>query len=447
MQTIAPPNTSNLLLVDDDETIRQLLTRAATDYGWEPVSAASGHEALALVHDGIEAVVLDYAMPGMDGQQTLILLRERYPQLPVIMLTGLNDAETAVRMLRAGASEYMTKPFELKRLFDVLASARRMSKTPAVPQLATSSQRAVCLESKSPQMLELYRQMEKAATLNSAVLLTGESGTGKIYFAREIHRMSARRDWPFVALNCVALPRELLESELFGQQEGTFTRNPLARAGCFEQASAGTVFLDEIGGVPKEVQPKLLNVLQDGEFFRVGGSSVVTSNARVIAATHVDLSARVETGEFREDLYYQLNIVELTIPALRDRIGDLPAIASSVLSHIAEARGVEGWTLSKSALELLQAYTWPGNIRQLENILQRTTASTDSTVLQPDDLHPLLNTKGGMTVGKSHTLQEIERDAFINAFTRNGKKKALTARELGISERSVYNLLARYKLK
>lgn len=447
MQTIAPPQTSNLLLVDDDETIRHLLTRAATDYGWEPVSAASGHDALALVHDGIEAVVLDYAMPGMDGQQTLILLRERYPQLPVIMLTGLNDAETAVRMLRAGASEYLTKPFELKRLFDVLAGARRSAKTPTVPPLVASSQRAVCLESRSPQMLELYRQMERAAALNSAILLNGESGTGKIYFAREIHRMSARRDGPFVALNCVALPRELLESELFGQMEGQFSRTPSARAGCFEQAATGTVFLDEIAGVPKEVQPKILNALQNGEFFRVGGSNILTSNARVIAASNVDLSARVEAGEFREDLYYQLNIIELTIPALRDRIGDLPAIASSMLAHIAETRGVQGWTLANAALDTLQAYTWPGNIRQLENVLQRATASTDATELKPEDFRTLLGAKGGLPAGKSHTLQEIERDAFIKAFTRNGRKKALTARELGISERSVYNLLARYNLK
>lgn len=436
---------SNLLLVDDDETIRLLLSKAAVDHGWVPLAAASGNEALEIIHDGIEAVVLDFAMPGLDGLQTLTQLRERFPGLPVIMLTGLNDAETAVRALRAGAAEYLTKPFELKRLFELLRDARRQRRSEASSTPA-SGQRAVCLESTSPQMIELHRQMEKAASLNNTILLNGESGTGKIYFAREIHRMSVRRDAPFVAMNCVALPRELLETELFGQEFFGGTQPP--RSGCFEQASTGTLFLDEIGGMPKELQPKLLNFLQHREFFRVGGSTLMTSNARVIAATNVDLASRVEAGEFREDLYYQLNIIELTIPPLRERITDLAAIAAGILAHIAQTRGVDGWSLSSAAIDFLQGYTWPGNIRQLENVLQRATASTEATELKPDHFRPLLNNRGGgLATGKSHTLQEIEREAFIRAFNRNGRKKSLTARELGISERSVYNLLARYNLK
>jgi DNA-binding NtrC family response regulator len=445
MKTLAPP--SNLLVVDDDETIRHLLGRAALDHGWQPLGAASGNEALEIAHEGIEAVVLDYAMPGLDGLETLTGLRERFPGLPVVMLTGLNDAETAVRALRAGASEYLTKPFEMKRLFNVLASARQARRAETLPQVPASGQRAVCLESTSPRMVDLYRQMEKAATLNSTILLHGESGTGKVYFAREIHRMSTRRDAPFVAMNCVALPRELLETELFGQETGGAGVAAATRAGSLDQASAGTLFLDEIGSVPKELQPKLLNFFQHREYFRVGGSTLLTSNARVIAATNVDLGSLVAAGAFREDLYYQLNIIELTIPPLRERTADIPGITTSVLAHIAATRGLPGWSVSPAALELLQNYTWPGNIRQLENILQRTTASTEATVLEPDDFHPLLSTKAGLTSGKSHTLQEIEREAFIKAFTRNGRKKAQTARELGISERSVYNLLARYKLK
>jgi DNA-binding NtrC family response regulator len=261
--------------------------------------------------------------------------------------------------------------------------------------------------------------------------------------------MSPRNAEDFITVSCPALPRELLESELFGHERGSFTGATASRAGRFEQASKGTLFLDEIGDLPSELQPKLLNVLQDREFFRVGGNKLLKTDTRVIAATNVDLRARVESGAFREDLYYRLNIIELNIPSLRERKQDVPELAGEILSRIAKRRGVEGWKLTPSASEALLAFDWPGNVRQLENVLERATAFTDGRELADKDVVPLLETRreGTNATGRPLTLQELERDAFIQTYQRSGGNKAKTARELGISERSVYNLLERHGLK
>lgn len=452
---VSPP--PNLLIVDDDGTIQRLLAIAAKDHGWRPRVADNGHDALAAVDDAIQAVVLDHGLPGMDGIETLERLRTRFPELPVIMLTGLNDAEMAVKALRAGAADYLTKPFELKRLFDLLRQACREAGNRPTTLLRPSSAgnrekaRSRGIRSSSPKLKELLRQMEKAAALDSTILLTGESGTGKTHFAREIHRMSPRGSDEFITVSCPALPRELLESELFGHERGAFTGATASRAGRFEQASKGTLFLDEIGDLPPELQPKLLNVLQDREFFRVGGSKMLRTDARVIAATNVDLRGRVASGAFREDLYYRLNIIELRIPALRERMEDLPDLASALLDRIAKRRKVRhGWSLSEAALEAFQAYHWPGNIRQLENVLERATAFTDGEVLDAADFVLLLEpgNPGEQAGGaRSLTLLELEREAFTRAYLANGRNKAKTARELGISERSVYNLIERHGLK
>src|SRR5690606_9114954 len=297
---------ANLLIVDDDETIQRLLAIAAQDHGWRPLTVGNGTDALASMSPEIEAVVLDHGLPGMDGLETLSRIRQANPQVPVIMLTGLNDAETAVQALRSGADDYVTKPFELKRLFSLLRQARKAREEAPPPPPATRrlSGNKPVLKSANPLLNQLLRQLEKAARLDSTILLTGESGTGKSHFAREIHRLSPRATEEFITVSCPALPRELLESELFGHEKGSFTGASASRAGRFEQASKGSLFLDEIGDLPQELQPKLLNVLQDREYFRVGGNKLMHTDARVIAATNVDLRERVESGRFREDLYY-----------------------------------------------------------------------------------------------------------------------------------------------
>jgi len=448
-------NAPNLLIVDDDEAIQRLLVIAAKDLGWRPVVAGSGEEAMDLLDAAVSAVVLDHGLPGMDGLQTLVKIRHLFPSLPVIMLTGLNEAETAVQAMRAGAADYLTKPFELKRLFDLLGQARQARKSEPLPTIPAPGKKTAApkLRSANPQLRKLLDHLAKAARLDSTILLTGESGTGKTHFAREIHRLSPRAAEDFITVSCPALPRELLESELFGHERGAFTGATASRTGRFEQATKGTLFLDEIGDLPTELQPKLLTVLQDREFFRVGGSKQLETNARVIAATNINLRERVEQGTFREDLYYRLNIIELHIPSLRDRAEDIPALVTGILADIARRRGAEGWRLSAEAMAALSRFDWPGNIRQLQNVLERATAFSESSELLEHDIHHLLNGRGEGPVnplpGVSHglTLQEVERNAFIQTYLRTGKNKARTARELGISERSVYNLLGRHGLK
>jgi DNA-binding NtrC family response regulator len=445
----SPPN---LLIVDDDESIRRLLVIAAKDHGWKPVEAGAGPEAFAALDDGIEAVVLDHGLPGMNGLQVLARIREDFPSLPVVMLTALNDAETAVQAIRAGARDYVTKPFELKRLFDLLQQAKRTAREdPGVAGLRAphKSRSEGVLKSSSKKIRELFRHMEKAAQLDSTILLTGESGTGKTCFAREIHRMSRRGNEVFITVSCPALPKQLLESELFGHERGAFTGATSTRAGRFEQASKGTLLLDEIGDLAPELQPKLLNVLQDREYFSVGGSKVLRTNARVIAATNVDLLSKVEEGKFREDLYYRLNIIELRVPSLRERKEDLPDLAASILSRIASNRGTRGWTITEDAAKTLQEYSWPGNIRQLENVLERATTFTERAELGAEDFMVLLEDprEKPAAKGSKRTLQELEKDAFVEAFARNGNSKTKTARDLGVSVRTVYNYLDRYGLK
>ena len=444
---------SNLLIVDDDDTIQRLLAIAARDHGWHPLAAASGQEAIDRITPAIEAVIMDVGLPGMDGIETIGALHARFPEVPVIMLTGTNDAQTAVQALKAGASDYLTKPFELQRLFDLLRATVKSSKSKAKSPASPKRLLKVSLESSSPRMRQLYRQVEKAASLDSTILLTGESGTGKTFIARQIHLLSLRAQEDFITVSCPALPRELLETELFGHEKGAFTGASSSRAGRFEQASQGTIFLDEIGDLPPELQPKLLNVLQDREFFRVGGNKLFKTNARVIAATNVDLHARVEAGTFREDLFYRLNIIELVIPPLRERKEDIPRIIDHILSRIAANRNSETWTLTKSAAAALEKFNWPGNVRQLENVLERATAFSDSQEINAEDIIGVLESPAPAARAKQIlsepglTLHEIEREAFIQTYIRTGKNKAKTARELGISERSVYNLMGRHGLK
>ncbi len=457
----SPPSPPNLLIVDDNEDILRLLVMVAKDHGWYPVTADTGDGALELISPSLKAVILDHNLPGMMGIEVLKKIREQYPELPVIMLTGVNEVETAVSAMRAGATDYMTKPFELKPLFSLLGQCRQAAKKsdPAPTESSVQKKRSVTkpvahkLDSKDKELRDMLGRMRKAAQLDSTILLTGESGTGKTRFAREIHRHSQQASESFITVSCPALPRELLESELFGHERGAFTGATTSRSGRFEQASNGTIFLDEIGDLPLELQPKLLSVLQDREYFRVGGNKLLKTNARIIAATNVNLRERVEQGKFREDLYYRLNTIDFRIPALRERSEDIPVITTEILANIAQRRHLDGWKLSDEAMAALCEYPWPGNIRELENVLERATAFSEETILEHSDFVALLSdaseTSSGPASGnaKGLTLQELERNAFMDAYQSAGKNKAKTARLLGISERSVYNRLARYDVK
>jgi len=443
----------NLLIIDDDESLRNLLATSAQSLGWHPVAAGSGAEGCLLLSADIKAIVLDYHLPDGDGIQALARLRQLRPDVPVVMLTGLNDAETAVSAIRAGADDYLTKPFELERLFRVIQEACRIRRQNAYSQKSESAttpqgRKVLLQESRSPQMRELFHQMKRAASLNITVLLTGESGTGKTLIAHEIHRLSSRAHESFIPVSCPALPRELLESELFGHVRGAFTGASANREGRFEQATKGTIFLDEIGDLPSELQPKLLTVLQDQEFFRVGGNQILHTEARIITATNIDLKARVAEGRFREDLYYRLNVLEIRVPALRERLEDLPDLLRAILNRIARERLHEPWQVTSAALQLLMSHQWPGNIRQLENVLERATAFAEGAELDANDFALLIHEPSGQPAANANlTLDEVGRQAFTAAYQRCQQSKARTARDLGISERTVYNLLARYDLK
>jgi two-component system response regulator AtoC len=450
-----PNGPPNLLIVDDDESLRDLLTMTARGLGWHPVAAASGAEGCQCLKPSIKAVVLDHGLPDGDGIQVLGRLRKIRPDVPVIMLTGLNDAETAVRALRAGADDYLTKPFELERLFSVIQEACRLHRQNSCAEAVDAAVMPPrCGEfpeqSRSPSMRELFQRMKKAAQLDITLLLTGESGTGKTFIAREIHRLSPRAAEAFIPVSCPALPRELLESELFGHERGAFTGATTTRVGRFEQATKGTIFLDEIGDLPNELQPKLLTVLQDQEFFSVGGNRMLRTDSRIIAATNIDLQARVREGRFREDLYYRLNVLELYMPPLRERIEDLPGLVGSILARIARKRGRESWNATAAAAQMLESHPWPGNIRQLENVLERATAFAETAELDERDIAPLLEghfSTHAPGTDSIRSLHDVERQAFLNAYQRSGRNKARTARELCIAERTVYNLLAKYDVK
>ena len=453
----ASENQPNILLVDDDEAVRNLLMTAAKSRGWQPVAADTGDEGCLLLTSHVKAVVLDHGLPDGDGVQMLDRLRKIRPDVPVIMLTGHNDAETAVRALRAGADDYLTKPFELERLFSVIQEACRLRQQASSAEARDACSEPLCgvdglKHARSQSMRELYQRMIKAAQLDITLLLTGESGTGKTLIAREIHRLSPRAAEPFIPVSCPALPRELLESELFGHERGAFTGATTLREGRFEQASKGTIFLDEIGDLPGELQPKLLTVLQNQEFFRVGGNRILRTDARIIAATNMDLLARVRDGGFREDPYYRLDVLALRLPALRERLEDLPELIRAILERIARKRGKPTWTLTTAAARMLQRQSWPGNIRQLENVLERATAFADTQELGESDMRPLLGASNGSphampSIAAPRSLDEVARQAFIEAYERNDSNKARTARELGIAERTVYNMLDKYSIK
>lgn len=446
-----PSSSPNLLIVDDDKTIQKLLAIAATDHGWKSIAAYSGTEAIRALDEDIRAVVLDLGLPGIDGLETMRRIHEKTPNVPVIMLTGTNDAEIAVKAIKAGAADYLTKPFEIQRLFDVIRSCTKSLSSPALISPRRRNQK-VTLESSSPRMKQFYRQVQKAALLESSILLTGESGCGKTYLARKIHLLSKRAENDFITVNCPALPHDLLEAELFGHEKGAIPGASSARPSRFEQASNGTIFLDEIGDLHIKLQPKLLNVLQHREFFHVGGKKPIKTNARVISASNLHLQDKVRSGKFREDLFYRLNIIELAIPPLRERREDIPSLITHILERIASNRGTHQWKLTDAAYTALIEFDWPGNIRQLENVLERSTAFSDGNTIEAEDIVTLLESstpaaKRQIFAEPGLTLHEIEREAFIQTYIRTGKNKAKTARELGISERSVYNLMARHGLK
>ncbi|MBA3024147.1 MAG: nitrogen regulation protein NR(I) [Gammaproteobacteria bacterium] len=372
-------------IIDDDRSIRWVLEKALAREEIEYKSFASADEALAeLPNSQPQMVISDIRMPGSSGLDLLQTLRNDYPALPVIIMTAYSDLESAVSSFQGGAFEYLPKPFDVNHAVELIR--RALAQSQRKQSNGVESTDAPDILGHAPAMQEVFRAIGRLAQSNATVLITGESGTGKELVAQALHRHSLRADMPFVAINTAAIPKDLLESELFGHEKGAFTGANTTRHGRFEQAEGGTLFLDEIGDMPAELQTRLLRVLSDGNYYRVGGHQPIKANVRIIAATHQNLNERVKQGLFREDLFHRLNVIRLRLPPLRERREDIPLLAKYFLQKSAKELGGEQKVLSEAALTFLSAQDIPGNVRQLENLCHWLTVMTPTQQVEIADL-------------------------------------------------------------
>jgi DNA-binding NtrC family response regulator len=374
-----PEPAKHLLIVDDEKGLREAVAERLTDHGFVVEQAASGEEALQTLGGfAFDILITDLRLPGIDGRQVLEAALERYPEIVAIVITGYGTVKDAVDAIKQGAADFITKPFQFDALLHVLTSAveqrRLKSENAYLRSQLQERYRIDGLVGRSRVMRDLFHLLEIVAATSSTVLITGETGTGKELAAKAIHHNSARRAQRFVAINCSAIPETLLEAELFGHVRGAFTGAVATRQGRLEQAHKGTLFLDEVATMSPALQAKLLRVLQEREFERVGDSHPIKIDVRVIAATHSDLARMVADGSFREDLYYRLNVIPVNLPPLRDRRDDIPLLVQHFLQKLSAELGRGPATMSQEALRRLMAYPWPGNVRQLENVVERALA-------------------------------------------------------------------------
>jgi len=446
-----------LLLVEDEDEFRDSAAKWMLRHGHAVEQAANGQEALRQCDAHyFDVAVVDMNMPGISGLELLQQLKERNLETEVIILTGQATVETAVSAMKLGAYDFLTKPFALAELDRRIRNAAQKS------QLRKENERLKTLLDRqrptsrivgdSAPMQQVFRLIERVGPTDTAVLIEGESGTGKELVARALQQHSTRADKPFVTINCAALPDQLVESELFGHEKGAFTGAVSSKSGLFEVADGGTLFIDEIGELPLALQPKLLRVLEDGSLRRVGSHQERRVNVRIIAATNRRLQEEVAEGRFREDLYYRINVMSLVLPPLRSRTGDIPQLIQYFLEH--------GWEIEPDAEKTLEQYRWPGNVRQLSNVLQRAMILADDRIVTIDDLPPELGTdiesdrhpsspvvdpqsepSGG------EKLDDLQRSHIVTVLEREQGNKARTARVLGIHRRKLYRLLERYGIE
>lgn len=439
-----------VLLVEDDAELRHAISVTLKLGGIEFVAFESAEDMLACPQPTglMPLLVTDYRLPGMTGLQLMKQVQQLHPQMPVVVMTAYADAELAVQALKGGAKDFAIKPFLPDHFLEVI---RRH-----LPTAASASQAAIIAV--DPATLAALRRCSRVADTDATVLLTGESGVGKDVFARHLHMLSARKNNAYVAINCAAIPENLLESTLFGYEKGAFTGAVRAQAGKFEQAHGGTLFLDEIGEMPLELQAKLLRVIQDQVIERLGSSRSVTFDARIIAATNQDLQQRVKEGRFREDLYFRLAVVPIRIPALRDRPLDIAPLANFFLKRYSQNLGRGVPMLSSDALEHLQNWLWPGNIRELENAMQRAVLMGDGQNIEIEDIEldiplsmqqpkvstqkPLSGTNIAKTEANLRDIESVEREHILRVLAEVGGNRRQAIAILGLSERAL-----RYKLK
>ena len=445
-----------VLLVDDEKSHLESLERIFQREGYHTLCATSGKEALELLRQHhVHVMLTDLVMPGMTGSELLKACRTVSPETEVVMMTAYGTIETAVEAMKDGAYDFITKP--LKKVFITKVVRQALEKQKLLLENRTlreqlESMRPHDIIGQSPAIVETLTTIRQAGPSSATVLLSGESGTGKELLARAIHRASPRAEHPFVAVNCAALPEGILESELFGYERGAFTGADRRREGRFEAAHQGTLFMDEVGEMSPSTQVKLLRVLQDGEFERLGSNETLKVDLRLVAATNQDLEQAVKAGKFREDLYYRLNVIHVRIPPLRERSGDIPLLANFFLRRYAKKNDkvVEGVTAR--AMDAMGNHTWPGNVRELENVIERAVVLSSDTVIDLDDLPRNLSGLGKLTSEKTMegrgvyvpvgtSLEDAERLLLKETLKATGGDKNLAAKLLGVATRTIYRKL------
>jgi two-component system response regulator PilR (NtrC family) len=452
-----------ILVVDDERSIRELLAIVLRRDGYEVILAENGRTALnVLEQEPVDLLISDIKMPDMSGVEVLRAAKQIDQDILGIMITAFASTESAVEALRMGAYDYVSKPFDVDELKIIVRNAleRRQLRQEnlLLKRALQSSHQFSSIVGRGEAMLAVFKLIETVAPTNSTILVTGESGTGKELVARAIHFNSLRRDRPFVAVNCGALPEQLLESELFGHMRGSFTGASANKKGLVEVADRGTIFLDELGEMSPMMQVKLLRVLQERRFRRLGGTEEVEANIRVIAATNQDLAKMVADGRFREDLYYRVNVIQVQLPPLRERREDIALLAAHFLEKFREQMGKNVAGISQEAMGHLERYDWPGNIRELENVIERAVALESSAAILPDSLPPQLRglpSKNGQTASQlpdagfdleAH-VESMERDYIAQALKRAGGKQSKAAELLGMSFRSFRYYVKKYNLR
>jgi len=451
---------ARILIVDDERSMREMLSILLEREGYETVEAKNGQEALQLFETSIfDLVISDIQMPGVNGIELLAGIMKLTPEVPVLMITAFATAEQAVDAIKLGAFHYFTKPFnndEIRALVRNALEKRELKQENTLLKKDAHARDGFCgIIGKSPRMRELFVLIQKVAESLSSVLIMGESGTGKELAARAIHSSSARRTKPFVAVNCGAIPETLIESELFGHKKGAFTGAVADRPGLFEQADGGTLFLDEIGELPLLLQTKLLRVLQEREFRRVGDSVVRKTDVRVLTASNRDLQEQVSSGSFREDLFYRINVVQIVMPPLRERIEDIPPLIEFFFRKYCN-QDHSGETITPAALKLLMNYAFPGNIRELENLVERSLI-LDRNIISESSLPEQVRSSRNICLGSEVNipdegmvleplLEELEKKYLLKALERTGGAKKKAAELLGMSFRSFRYRLAKFDL-
>jgi two-component system response regulator AtoC len=442
----------SILIVDDEEPIRQVLTEVLSGHGYVVRAAADGEEALReLAARDYDAIVTDVRMPRMDGLSLVRAAQQVAPDATVIVMSAYGSHDLAIEAMKAGAYDYLGKPFRPDEVLLVLRKAEERERLRAENRRlrreieASRGQAAIIAE--SPAMKEVLRVVSKVAPAKTTVLITGESGTGKELVARAVHELSPRNGGPFVAVNCGAIPDQLIESELFGHAKGAFTGAQSAKRGLFEEADSGTLLLDEIGDLPLQLQVTLLRALQEGEIRRVGDARSIKVDVRVLAATNRDLAQEVAQGKFREDLFYRLNVVAVKLPPLRDRPEELPLLAERFISQHASRLGIPRKGLSSEAVALLQEWRWPGNVRELENALERALVLSEGDEIEPEALPeeirsahkasgpPPTPQEGDLSVKRAQ--RALEADLIRRALERTGGNRSRAAELLELSPRAL----------